>query len=110
MTRRYIVLIALMAGGVAACESNYLPSDQVATNIEGTGPFEIVRERATEDGSLEIRVRANNLDAANEIARKVIQQKNKVNQRVARIEFIGPKDDLQGPTRRVIQASELPTS
>jgi hypothetical protein len=100
---QHLLVIVAASCAVGACDGGRPPSDQVAGATEETGPFEVVRERAGEDGALQLRVRAQRLDAADEIARKLVQQKKRMSQRIAKIEFIGPSDDVRGPSRRVIE-------
>jgi preprotein translocase subunit SecF len=103
MNTRWLIAPLLLTFAVTpACERSRTPSDQVAQNTDDTGRFEIVRERAGTDGRLQIRVRAQNLDAADRIAHKLAEVKKSNNQRIASVEFIGPQDAEDAPARRTV--------
>ena len=103
MKAHWLLTVLLAAGTAQACDDGMTPSDQVASNTEETGRFEIVRERAGGDGKLQIRVRAERLESADAIAKKLAEVKKSTNQRIGVVEFIQMKDPADAPTRRVIE-------
>ncbi len=94
------LLAGLLVLGTTAC---WYPTDQTAHNAEDTGYYEVVRERTAPDGRLELRVRAENLDEADRIARKLVELKKATNSRVGKVDFIAVRDPEDGPARRTIQ-------
>jgi len=102
MKAHWLLALLLAAGVPTACSPDSTPSAQDPDNAKTMGRFEVVRERTNSQGGLEIRVRAERLDAADQIARKIAALKKEASQRIARIEFIGMKDPSDAPTRRLI--------
>jgi hypothetical protein len=95
-------VVLVCAGVTTACDRADVPSDPVAQYSDDTGRFEIVRERAAPDGRLEIRVRAENLDQADRIARKLVATKKSSDKKIALVEFIGMRDAEDAPSRRQV--------
>jgi hypothetical protein len=98
MTRSLQAGLLLLAATACA-----YPTDQTARTREDTGSFEVVRERTAPDGRLELRVRAENLDEADRIARKLVESKKSANKEIAKVEFIALRDPEDGPARRTVQ-------
>lgn len=99
----WLLGLLILCGGGVACDNGRTVSDRAAQNTEDTGPFEIVRERAGGDGLLELRVRAERLESADRIARKLVELRKSKSQRIAKVEFIGMQDPVDGPARRVVE-------
>ena len=72
-----VVVLVLLWPLIPACNAGRAPgaplTDVTATNIENTGPFELV-ERTTEDDVLRVKVRAAVPEAAERIAEHVLYQ------------------------------------
>ena len=102
MKAHWLLAVLIASGGVVACDTGRTPSDQVAQNTEATGRFEVVRERAMADGRLEIRVRAERLDSVDEIARKLVELRKSTAKQIAKVEFVGMQDPVDGPSRRTV--------
>ncbi|HEY8550249.1 MAG TPA: hypothetical protein VIL35_09860 [Vicinamibacterales bacterium] len=95
---RTFACIGLLASMVAAgCVER--ETSVSATNFENTEGYQVIAEEP--DGrALRMRVRLQDLDDANTVANKLIEQKKSLAYERITIEFIGREDPEDGPPRR----------
>jgi hypothetical protein len=88
----------------SACETPR--TDQTAINTADTGPYEVLAQSQPEPQVYEVRLRVQNLDAADRIARDVVHQMAAFSPRAVRVVIFGPGDRVDGAPRRTIKWPE----
>jgi hypothetical protein len=88
----------------SACERPR--TDLTAINTEDTGQYEVLAQSQPEPQVYEVRIRVQNLDASERIARDVVHQKAVLSPRAVRVVIFGPADRADGAPRRTIKWPE----
>lgn len=101
---RAVVVLVLLSPLISACEAGRAPgaplTDVTATNIENTGPFEVV-DRTMVDDVLRVKVRAAVPEAAERIAEHVLYQVRHTAPRGAVVEVYPAEGESERPLARV---------
>jgi hypothetical protein len=99
MPLRALAAAALLAASTITAGCADRPTDIQASNTEDTDGYTVLAERQ-DGGALHVRIRLDNLDDANRVAEKVIEQKKRLNYARMTLEFVGREDPPDGPARR----------
>jgi hypothetical protein len=75
-------------------------------NTEDTGQYAVLAQSQPEPQVYDVRVRVQNVDAAERIARDVVHQKAALSPRAVRVLIFGPADRVDGAPRRTIEWPE----
>ena len=99
-----IVCSIVLTLAVSACESPR--TDLTAINTEDTGQYEVLAQSQPEPRVYEVRLRVQNLDASERIARDVVHQMAALSPRAVRVVIFGPGDRADSAPRRTIKWPE----
>lgn len=91
---------------VAAWACGTPRTDLTAINTEDTGQYELLAQSQPEPRIYEVRLRVQNLEASERIARDVVHQMAALSPRAVRVVIIGPDDRADGAPRRTIKWPE----
>jgi hypothetical protein len=91
---------------VAACST--LRTDPTAFNTDDTRQYQVLAHRPLDPGGLEIRVRVQNLNAAEGLAKNVVHQKANPSPSAVRLLVVGPPEAPDATPGQIIHWPEEP--
>jgi hypothetical protein len=104
--RCFAAVLCSMVLTLAASACKAPRTDQTAMNTEDTGQYEVLAQSQPEPQVYEVRIRVQNLDAAERVARDVVHQKASLSPRAVRVVVFGPADRIDGVPRRTFKWPE----
>jgi hypothetical protein len=78
-------------------------SDLSAVNVRDTGHYDVLSQQEPQRGQLDMKIRVEHLDKADQVARDIVLQKLNHNYRAIQVDVIGPDDKPDAPPRQQLR-------